>query len=213
MPERVTFAVFALLAGAFSLWMLLMPPAPLLAPNEFLAYVQSHKAGFAMAAVVILVWVAVSIPYVAGLGILLGTERRILATAAMLLSAGGILLLGFASFVSLGSFLAMAAAADAAPATGEAAYQVAVWRNLGFYMSDPGLMTWGLGQFLFAALAWKGAVVPRWLAVIGFVGGLAGLLTLAVYQSVVLAVLQIGAFAVWGLATGVLALRRKALPT
>jgi len=71
-------------------------------------------------------------------------------------------------------------------------------------------MTLGLGQFLFAALAWKGGTLPKLVAAIGFVGGLAGLLTLAVYETGVLALTQLAAFGVWGLATGVILLRKPA---
>ena len=39
--------------------------------------------------------------------------------------------------------------------------------------------------------------------------GLAGLLTLAVYQTSVLAIVQIGAFGVWGIATGIALLRQS----
>ena len=117
--------------------------------------------------------------------------------------------MAFASFVSLGSFLAVGEAAKVVRPAGETGFQVAMWRNLGYFMSDPGLMAWGFGQFLFALLAWNGSLFPRWLAVVGFIGGIAGLLTLAVYQTAMLALLQMGAFAVWGIAIGVIVLRRK----
>jgi MFS family permease len=209
--EWRAFAGFALAAGVASVLAVLMSQAPQLPAEELLAYVAAHKAGIASAAVSVLVWMSVSIPFVAGLGVVLAGERKILASAATLLSVGGIFLLGFASFVSIGSSLALAAAAEVVRPGGEVDYQVAVWRNLSFYMSDPGLMAWGFGQFLFALLAWNAAVFPRWLAVVGFIGGIAGLLTLAVYQTAVLALVQIGAFAVWGVAVGVIGLRRKSL--
>ena len=211
MEERRRFGGFALAAGISSVLAVLMPPAPDLPGDELLAYIDAHKPAVASAATALLVWMSVSIPFVAGLGVVLAGERKMLASAATLLCAGGILLMAFASFVSLGSFLSLAEAAKAARPAGETAFQVAVWRNLGYFMSDPGLMAWGFGQFLFALLAWNGAVFPRWLAVIGFIGGVAGLLTLAVYQTAVLALVQISAFAVWGLGTGVIVLRRKTL--
>ena len=211
MDERRWFAGFALAAGISSALAILMPPAPDLPGDQLLAYIDAHKPAVASAEVAVLVWMSVSIPFAAGLGIALAGERKLLASAATLLSAGGILLVAFASFVSLGSFLALAAAAELARPGGETGFQVAVWRNLGFFMSDPGLMAWGFGQFLFAALAWNGAVFPRWLAVVGFIGGIAGLLTLAVYQTAVLALVQFAAFAVWGVAAGVIVLRRKSL--
>jgi len=56
-----------------------------------------------------------------------------------------------------------------------------VWSGLGYHLTDPGLMAWGLGQLLFGVLAWRSGVLPNWVAVIGILGGVAGLLTLAVY--------------------------------
>jgi hypothetical protein len=41
------------------------------------------------------------------------------------------------------------------------------------------------------------------------IGGAAGLLTLAVYQTGVLALIQICVFTVWGFATGIALLRRR----
>jgi hypothetical protein len=70
-------------------------------------------------------------------------------------------------------------------------------------------MTWGLGQLLFGWLAWKSGTLPNWVSVVGIVGGIAGLLTLAVYQSAMLALLQLASFAVWGVATGTCLLRRR----
>ena len=64
-------------------------------------------------------------------------------------------------------------------------------------------MTWGLGQLLFGWLAWKSGVLPDWLVVVGAIGGLAGLLTLAVYQSPVFALVQLASFAIWASTAGV----------
>jgi predicted membrane chloride channel (bestrophin family) len=69
-------------------------------------------------------------------------------------------------------------------------------------------MTWGLGQFLFGWLVWKGGVLPNWLAAVGMIGGAAGLLTLAVYQTPMLALLQLACFAIWEFATGILLFHR-----
>src|SRR5690348_15042163 len=107
MDERRWFAGFALAAGISSALAVLMPPAPDLPGDELLAYIGAHKPALASAAVAILVWMSVSIPFAAGLGVVLAGDRKILARAATLLSVGGILLVAFASFVSLGSFLAL----------------------------------------------------------------------------------------------------------
>ncbi len=181
-------------------------------PAELLPYFNTHRSSYLFAAVTVLVWVAVAIPFVVGLGALLAPKSKTLSRAATLLSAGGILLLGFAMFTFVGAFIAIVAAGDLAPTAAEATYQATIWSNLSFFLTDPGLMTLGAGQFLFAWLAWGSGVLPRSVSLVGFIGGLAGLLTLAVYQTSLLALVQIGAFAIWGIATGIVLLRHKPGP-
>ena len=72
-----------------------------------------------------------------------------------------------------------------------------------------GLMAWGLGQFLFGYVAFRSGVLPNWLALVGMLGGVAGLLTLAVYQTALLALVQLLCFTVWGFATGFSLLRAR----
>jgi hypothetical protein len=210
-PDRCgTFAVVAILAGLLSVLLLLSAslPAPRV-PAELLRYFISHRSAYVFAAVTALVWVLVAVPFVVALGALLGSKSKTISRAATVLSAGGIFLLGFATFAFVGAFLAIAAAGEVAPSAAEATYQAAIWANLSFFLTDPGLMTLGAGQFLFAWLAWSSSALPRSVSGVGFIGGLSGLLTLAVYQTSLLAMIQIGAFGVWGIAAGVVLLRRK----
>jgi hypothetical protein len=208
--RRTAFAVFSLLGGVLSFLLIgsagLMPAAH--APAELLSHLASHRGAYVLAAVAVLVWAVIAIPFVVGLGALVRPGSPALAEAATLLSAGGILLLSFGTFGSIGALLAIVAASDAAPNAATATYQAVVWANLSYYLSDPGLMTLGFGQLLFAGLYWNGRVLPRWVTVLGFVGGTAGLLTLAVYQTPLLALVQLASFGVWGLAAGAILLRR-----
>jgi Domain of unknown function (DUF4386) len=210
--HRLALGGFALAAGLLSLLLLasVTTPAPR-HPEELLPYLAVHRSAYVLAAVTVLLWTTVSVPFTVSLGALLGAGARALAFAATLLSAGGVLLLGFATFASVGALLSIAAASPAAHSPADAAFQAALWSNLSFFLSDPGLMTLGLGQFLFAHLAWKSRLLPRLVSLIGYLGGLAGLLTLVVYQTPVLAVAQLAAFGVWGLATGAVLLRRREL--
>ena len=208
--RRVAFATFAIAAGVLSLLLLVLPVvySPR-APVELLPFFESHRSIYILLAVTILIWVIVSIPSVVAVGAMLSAQSRSLALAATLLSAGGILLLGFAVFAFIGALLAIVASATAAPSTAAAAYQAAIWSNLSFFLADPGLMTLGFGQFLFAWLAWNSGTFPKAVSVGGFVGGLSGLLTLVTYQTSLLAVIQLGAFGVWAAVIGAKLLRLR----
>lgn len=206
--RKSTLAVLALVAGTLSLLVLLASLQPLPAtPADQLSFVANHRTAYALFAGTVLAWAVFSIPFVVTLGMMLRPRGDILALTAALLSAAGILMLGFAIFAHAGAMLSIAAAN--APRPEDAIYQVAIWASLRFYLTDPGLMTWGLGQFLFGWSAWKSGILPNWLSLLGMIGGIAGLLTLAIYQSGVLALVQVCAFAVWGFATGILLLRSR----
>jgi hypothetical protein len=209
LDRAAAFAWFSLLAGALSILLLAatLQPTPQSA-GEQLAFFAEHRASAMLLAVGVLAWAVFSIPFVVAVGQILRPTSTSFALTATILSAVGILLLGFAIFAHVGAFLSILAAGSP-PSAAEATYQAAIWGNLWFYLTDPGLMTWGFGQFLFGWLSWKSDVWPNWLSVVGMIGGLAGLLTLAVYQSGVLVLIQLASFAVWGFATGVLLLRRR----
>ena len=207
--RKMTLAVFALIAGTLSLLLLmasLRPPPP--TPAELLSYAASHRTAYGLFASLVLAWSVFAVPLIVTLGTIFRSNGGTLAVIAQLLSAIGVMLLAFATFINIGAVLSIVAAGS--PLRPEDAhYHAAIWSSLGFYLSDPGLMAWGLGQFLFGWIAWKSAVFPNWLAIIGMLGGLAGLLTLAVYQTSVLALVQLVSFTIWGFATGVSLLRAR----
>ncbi len=204
-----TFGVFSFVSGVLSLLLLLgslrMAQG---GPAGELSLVLGRRASYVGMAVAILVWAVFSIPFVVAQGAVLGRKGRLLAQTAVILSAAGILLLAFGIFTHVGALLSIAAAGQPA-GSGEALYQASIWASLGYYLTDPGLMAWGFGQFLFGWLAWKSGALPNWLAVVGMFGGASGMLTLAVYQTPVLALVQTGSFAVWGFAMGVLLFGRR----
>jgi hypothetical protein len=196
-------AIAAFAAGTLSLLLLLATLQPLPpTPAGQLAFAASHRTAYALFATLVLAWSVVSVPSIVTSAAMLQRDGRTLATSATILSAAGVLLLGYGIFTHVGALLSIVAA-GVPPHPDDATYQAAVWSSLRFYLTDPGLMTWGLGQFLLGRLAWRSGVLPNWVAVVGMVGGVAGLLTLAVYQTAALGLVQLLSFTIWCFATGV----------
>jgi hypothetical protein len=159
-----------------------------------------------------LVWATLSVPFVVGLGTLLRSRSGSLTLTATLLSAGGLLLLGFGYYVGNGALVSIATAGQA-PTPGSGAYQMAIFRSLWPFLADPGLMAWGGGQLLFGWLARNSDILPHRLWLVAAVGGLASVLAslLLPALAIPLAVIALASFAVWGLATGIVLLRTRAL--
>lgn len=208
LDHKRTFAAFALVSGVLSLLLLLDSLRPVPAPADRLAFFLSHRGDYLLWAVLFLTWAVFSIPFVVALGKMLRPGGAALSQAGVILSAIGISLLAFGGFAYVGAMMSITAVTDPA-GSAQAAYQATIWSSLSYFLSDPGLMTWGLGSLLFGRLAWKSGVLPNGVAIVGMLGGLAGLLTLAVYQTPVLALLQFACFAVWGIAAGVLLFRGR----
>jgi hypothetical protein len=186
--------------------------APATEPGELLAYFHAHRGRYVASAVVVLAWMVAALAAIAVMPEWVGEGRRALARAATLLCAAGIVLLGFGSFAGIGAFFALDDAAGGIAARLQSPYQAAFWRNMGFLLSDPGLMALGAGQLLLAWLA-LATGLSRIVVTIGFVGGACGLLTLAVYQTPMLAIAQMAAFAVWAAAAGIASWRAGAEAT
>ena len=205
----LTLATLSLLSGMMSTVLFVFSLQPVTQdPAQLLIAVADHRLQFAAQAIAVLVWAVVSVPCVVAVGQLLRPRSHSLALAATILSSGGILLLAYSIRTYLGAAFAILAASPRLDAP-EVIYQAAIWRNLSFMLTDPGLMTWGVGQSIFGLLARKSGLLPKWLAWVGIVGGLAGVLTDAVYQSGALALIQLASFAVWGFTIGKWLLNRR----
>jgi len=189
--RKKIFSFFSFLSATLTI--LLLVDLVQQRPPENTAILQqlvSNKDKLLTLAALVLFWAVFSIPLVIASGIILRQKSSSLAFTASLLSSAGILLLGFGVFIYLSAFLSIITiSTDLNQVTSE--YQALFWKNLSFYFTDPGLMTWGFGQLLLGWLNWKSNVLPNWLAIAGMIGGAAGLLTLFVYQTGILVFFQI----------------------
>src|SRR4051794_26265874 len=96
-PGARAFALAALATALLTL-LLLAGGESKLEPAELLAYFRAHRGRYVASASMVLAWSVVAIPFLTALREMLGRDRRVLASAALLLAAGGVLLLGFGSF-------------------------------------------------------------------------------------------------------------------
>ena len=126
----------------------------------------------------------------------------------MFLTAGGILLLGTGVFLGFAALLALGAAGPA-PDPAVVAHHARFWAQMRYLLTDPGLMAWGVGLLLYGGLLWRSGALPRSVVAICLAGGVAGVLTLAVFETSILALDQLVAFAVLGLGAGVSLLRES----
>ena len=205
--RKPAFAVFSLLVAALTLLLgvvLYLHPSPTTAAQELSNY-NANQASYTTSAYVALTWSVFSIPFVVGLGTLLRAKSSSLALAATLLSSAGILLFGFAYFISAQALGVLGLVGNLAPGTAEATYHAAFWYYFSVSLLVPALYAWGLGQLLFGWLAWRSRVLPSWLAVLGMISGIASFVPpFKFVQAIVL-----DSFILWGLTTGLLLLRSR----
>lgn len=158
-------------------------------PHQVSAYFEANQAGFILFATLSLGWSVLSIPTIVALGaIIKNNKSKGLCNSAILLTSSGILLNGIISFLYVGALISIWSTRGMLGANSD--YQMSIWTNLFYFMSDPALMLWGFGQLVFGFLLLSNPIFPKWLGVITVIGGVAGALTLAVYQTPILAILQ-----------------------
>ena len=200
---RRFFAIASFASALLTLALVLTAAPPQAPPTELLAHFRANQGRFAALAIVVLTWAIVSVPAVVAAGRLVAGSRPTLGLAATMLSFGGILLLAFGTFIFVGALFALSAATRSPSDAMQANAQASFWYNMSFLLSDPGLMTLGAGQAILGILAWRSGAIHRFMAAIGVAGGVAGLLTLAVYQTPFLAIIQLFSFAVTSASVGV----------
>lgn len=175
-PNPFLFAASGLVTGVL---ILLAFVAEAMTPTPFLPFTQ---ANFAVSQTDLALWsfrsfawglfAVAAIPFFTLVGRLFRHRNADVASIAALLSVVGATLYVLRAILQ-DSALA-AAGTLTAPSAKEAGYQAALL----FAMANPllplGGAIWGLGFILFGAVTWKSGILPNWMAVVAFVGGVAG---------------------------------------
>lgn len=146
------------------------------------------------------------IPFVGGLGSMFASRGPLLAGAATLLLASGLLADYFGAGLSDGALNAVVQSPSEPAYQASAAYAAALWGNMRAISDAFGLPLTGFGLLLFSRLAWRSDILPNWVTVVGVIGGVA-----AFPATVVSAVapLPFLALDVWAVVVGVLVLRGR----
>jgi hypothetical protein len=190
LDSRKIFAGFAVISCLLGLIILattfLQKP---LKPDQIFSNFQTYQGDYILFATLSLSWSVFTFPVIISIGILLrNTTNSVLCYTASILTGLGVLLNGIVSFLYVGALLSAWNSKNIGGTNAE--YDMTFWTNLFYFMTDPALMIWGLGQFLFGIILYKQAAFPKWLSINTLTGGIAGVLTLVVYQTPILAILQ-----------------------
>jgi len=135
------------------------------ASNAVLAFLAADSYVWGLTAIA-------AIPFFAILGRLLRSRSQEGAFAAVLLSAIGVVLYFLRNILAVASI--DAASTLTAPSATQAAYQVNLLGDALNPLEPLGAACWGFGLILFGALIWRSGIFPNWLAIVAFVGGVAG---------------------------------------
>ena len=188
--NKKTFTAFAILSsllGFIFLISTLLQKPPL--PNQIATFFETSRGSFILFAALSIVWSVVTIPVIVAIGQLSKNDtNKGLSITSIILTSTGILLNGIVSFIYVGALLSIWNAKDIQGAN--SVYEMSIWTNLFYFMTDPALMIWGLGQLILGKILLSNANFPKWVGVITIIGVIAGLLTLIVYQTPILAILQ-----------------------
>ena len=210
-PEGVqrssALAVISLFAGIFTVVFAVagfVQPDP--NPPAVLSSYQANQSLYAFGSYSAALFGLTVIPYFAVLGTVFWRRANAVTLGATLLVAVGIsaYVIGW----TLGNFAVATASTIAAPSPAVASYQAGYMYWTAKNVTIMGLVFFSLGFALFGCLAWNSRILPNWLAVVGIIGGISGLLIFNVIaydiESVGFigqAVIQPAALAIWAFAS------------
>jgi hypothetical protein len=203
--------VLGVLVGVFVLASLVVgflepSPSPLGTYSAYLSHVNVYWTSLILTVFAGMV----GVPFFAGVGRLLESRSTSVARAATFATITGILVAVLGSVVTTGAYWSISQVPVGSTYQSNAAFEAAVWNNLTFVFSFLGFGLVGVGLLLFGWLAWKSTILPNWLAILAFIGGVAGLLfgaavsnTPAGFLGYIGFILVLVTFLVWGFVIGI----------
>ncbi len=194
----------SIIAGAFGfvlgiVTVVLFVSGFLLPSNAFGAQTLSGYVGnpsvFYLLAVVTSLFAVAGVPYFTALGRSLRPRGAALAAAATYLSILGVFVaaIGVVLWVSL--LASINGATGVSPAT--ASYIANVVGSSVITIALLGFTAFGFGLLLYGVLSWRSRILPNWLAVVGIVGGAAGITSFLPVVGFVTSFVSLAAFIVW----------------
>ncbi len=195
--------IFTGLVSLVVIWSILASPT-ITSPADQLSAFQSRPDVWDVHAAALAMLAAFAIPWAALLASKLRSGGRGVAWATALLFTTGVTLVAVAWLVLVGGLNAIVAAGTP-PTAAEPTYLAAILSTFQSSLGTVGDLLGGFGLFLAAWLIWRTGTLPRWLTIVGFIGGIGGATSILVpFGNTVL----FGAAIVWWTTTGILALRR-----
>ncbi len=189
--KTVGFAkIFGLLSSAIGIFFLITTlfQKPQL-PHEVYGTFSLNRGSYVLFAVISLLWSLVSVPAIVAMVYQNKTDvNETISISTVILYVGGVLLNGIISFLYVGALISTEGASKIDGAN--AAFQMAFFTHLFYFLSDPALMIWGLGMILHCWMLISSNFGPKWIGYVSGIGGMFGLLTLVVFQTPILALGQ-----------------------
>jgi hypothetical protein len=202
----VMVGVIALLSGAaFPIHVLFLMGPPATTPLTLLSIYEKNQSSWAPVFYSVIGYAAVAIPTFAAVGQWLSPRSGSLARGAAYVTSAGFLTIAFGVVLSNGALIALAKSPSDAVYQPTAAFLAAFWSNMRDITDIFGQVLLGVGLLIFGRLAWRSHILPDWLAVVGVIGGVAGLISPFVAAPAILTYLAV---TIWAFAFGAIVLER-----
>ena len=203
--ENVVLGIVSLLGGiSFVAHLVVVGTLPSVANAGDAAAYSSHQASYIALALTAVATATFLIAFFGALGRMVGSGAQGLATGGALAASTGVLLIILGPVLYVGALMAAPQAVAGSAYQASATFEMAFWGSMVDVLGAVGQPPLGVGLLLLGWLAWRNRSLPRWLAVVTLVGGVAAFP--ATFAPTV-AIVSLGAATVLSLAVGVIVIR------